>query len=126
MPDTGRYARLGHAGRPPGRRHAATWNALAHRIEDQLISFGLIGIGAIVVAIPLHCGGGHPRAASWPFLLASVAIHVFYNLFLMRSFTSGDFGQVYPLARGTSPLVVTVLAAISPRSDRLPSRSPEC
>lgn len=90
----------------------ATWNALAHRIKDQLVSFGLIGIGAIVVAIPLIVMVAVPRAASWPFLLTSVAIHVFYNLFLMRSFTYGDFGQVYPLARGTSPLVVTVLAAI--------------
>jgi drug/metabolite transporter (DMT)-like permease len=90
----------------------ATWNALAHRIKDQLVSFGLIGIGTIVVSIPLIAVAAVPRSASWPFLLASVAIHVFYNLFLMRSFTYGDFGQVYPLARGTSPLVVTVLAAI--------------
>ena len=90
----------------------AVWNALAHRIKDQLISFGLIGIGAIAASTPLIVAAAVPRAASWPFLLASVAIHVFYNLFLMRSFTYGDFGQVYPLARGTSPLVVTVLAAI--------------
>jgi drug/metabolite transporter (DMT)-like permease len=90
----------------------ATWNALAHRIKDQLVSFGLIGVGAIVAAIPLIVFVAIPRAASWPFLLASVAIHVFYNLFLMRSFTYGDFGQVYPLARGTSPLVVTALAAV--------------
>jgi drug/metabolite transporter (DMT)-like permease len=90
----------------------AIWNALAHRIKDQLVSFGLIGVGAMVAAIPLIVVVAVPRAASWPFLLASVAIHVFYNLFLMRSFTYGDFGQVYPLARGTSPLVVTVLAAI--------------
>ena len=90
----------------------ATWNALAHRIKDQLVAFGLIGAGAVVIAIPLAVLAATPRGASWPFLLASVAIHVFYNLFLMRSFTYGDFGQVYPLARGTSPLVVTVLAAI--------------
>jgi drug/metabolite transporter (DMT)-like permease len=90
----------------------AIWNALAHRIKDQLVSFGLIGVGAMAAAIPLIVVVAVPRAASWPFLLASVAIHIFYNLFLMRSFTYGDFGQVYPLARGTSPLVVTVLAAI--------------
>jgi drug/metabolite transporter (DMT)-like permease len=30
----------------------------------------------------------------------------------MRSFTLGDFGQMYPIARGTAPLVVTVLAAV--------------
>jgi len=76
------------------------------------VAFGLIGVGAIVAAIPLIALMAVPRAASWPFLLSSVAIHVFYNLFLMRSFTYGDFGQVYPLARGTSPLVVTALAAV--------------
>jgi drug/metabolite transporter (DMT)-like permease len=31
---------------------------------------------------------------------------------LMRSFRLGDFGQSYPIARGTAPLVVTVLAAV--------------
>jgi drug/metabolite transporter (DMT)-like permease len=41
-----------------------------------------------------------------------VAIHVLYNLLLMRAYRLGDFGQVYPLARGTSPLVVTVLALV--------------
>ena len=30
----------------------------------------------------------------------------------MRSFSLGDFGQMYPIARGTAPLVVTVLAAV--------------
>ena len=89
----------------------ATWNAMAHRIKDQVVAFGLIGVGSVAVAIPLVALVAVPRGASWPYLLGSVAIHVFYNLLLMRSFTYGDFGQVYPLARGTSPLVVTFLAA---------------
>jgi drug/metabolite transporter (DMT)-like permease len=91
--------------------HAA-WNAIAHGIKDQLLSFGLIGAGCIVVAIPLVSIAPLPRAASWPYLLASVAIHVCYNLGLMRAYRYGEFGQVYPLARGTSPLVVTILAAV--------------
>jgi len=90
----------------------ATWNAMAHRIKDQVVAFGLIGVGSVTVAIPLVALVAVPRGASWPYLLGSVAIHVFYNLLLMRSFTYGDFGQVYPLARGTSPLVVTFLAAV--------------
>jgi drug/metabolite transporter (DMT)-like permease len=89
----------------------ASWNAIAHGIKDQLLAFGLIGAGGIVVAIPLISLSPLPRAASWPYLLASVAIHVFYNLGLMRAYRYGEFGQVYPLARGTSPLVVTILAA---------------
>jgi drug/metabolite transporter (DMT)-like permease len=90
----------------------ATWNAIAHGIKDQLLAFALIGVGGIVVAIPLIIVTPMPRADCWPYLLGSIVIHVFYNLLLMRCYRLGEFGQVYPLARGTSPLVVTILAAI--------------
>jgi drug/metabolite transporter (DMT)-like permease len=90
----------------------ATWNAIAHGIKDQVLAFGLIGAGGIAVAVPLVVLSPFPLPACWPYLLGSVVIHVFYNLLLMRAYRYGDFGQVYPLARGTSPLVVTVLAAV--------------
>jgi drug/metabolite transporter (DMT)-like permease len=90
----------------------ATWNAIAHGIKDQVLAFGLIGAGSIVVSVPLVLIARFPLAACWPYLAASVFIHVFYNLLLMRSYRYGEFGQVYPLARGTSPLIVTVLAAV--------------
>ena len=91
--------------------HAA-WNAIAHGIKDQTLAFALIGAGSIVVAIPLIIVAALPRPACWPYLLASVAIHVFYNLLLMQCYRLGEFSQVYPLARGISPLVVTILAAV--------------
>jgi drug/metabolite transporter (DMT)-like permease len=90
----------------------ATWNAIAHGIRDQLLAFGLIGAGSVAAAVPVIAASPFPLAACWPYLLASVFIHVFYNLLLMRAYRYGDFGQTYPLARGTSPLVVTVLAAV--------------
>ncbi len=90
----------------------ATWNAIAHGIKDQVTAFGLIGAGSVAVAVPLVCVVRVPLRASWPYLLGSVVIHVFYYLLLMRCYRYGQFGQVYPLARGTSPLVVTVLAAV--------------
>jgi len=91
--------------------HAA-WNAIAHGIKDQTLAFALIGVGGIATGIPLIFVAAMPRAGCWPYLLGSVAIHVFYNLLLMQCYRLGEFGQVYPLARGTSPLVVTILAAI--------------
>jgi drug/metabolite transporter (DMT)-like permease len=91
--------------------HAA-WNAIAHGIKDQMLAFALIGVGGIIAAIPLVIIAATPRPDCWPYLLGSVAIHVFYILLLMRCYRYGEFSQVYPLARGTSPLVVTVLAAI--------------
>jgi drug/metabolite transporter (DMT)-like permease len=90
----------------------ATWNAIAHGIKDQTLAFALIGVGGIIVAIPLIIVTALPRPDCWPYLLASIVIHIFYNLLLMRCYRLGEFGQVYPLARGTSPLVVTILAAV--------------
>ena len=91
--------------------HAA-WNAIAHGIKDQTLAFALIGMGGIAASIPLVIVAALPRSPSWPYLLGSVAIHVFYVLLLMQCYRLGDFSQVYPLARGVSPLVVTILAAV--------------
>ena len=90
----------------------ATWNAIAHGIKDQTLAFALIGVGGAAVSVPLVIVAGLPRPSSWPYLLASVGIHVFYNLLLMQCYRLGEFSQVYPLARGVSPLVVTILAAV--------------
>ena len=53
-----------------------------------------------------------PEAGAWPYLIASAVVHLVYYVLLMTSFRLGDFGQAYPIARGTAPLVVTVLAAV--------------
>lgn len=90
----------------------ASWNAIAHAIRDQLLSFTLISGGGALIGALLACFAPLPAAGAWPFLLVSAALHVAYMLLLMRSFTLGDFGQMYPIARGTAPLVVTVLAAV--------------
>ncbi|ARF55716.1 DMT family transporter [Streptomyces gilvosporeus] len=90
----------------------ASWNAIAHGIRDQLLAFTLVGSGgALCGAVLLTCTPV-PAAAAWPYLVASAVLHIVYQALLMRSFRLGDFGQMYPIARGTAPLVVTVLAAV--------------
>jgi len=90
----------------------ASWNAIAHAITDRLVGFALIG------AVSTACGAGivsaapAPARASWPFLGASAVLHMGYNLLLMRSYRLGEFGQVYPLARGTSPWLVAIAATL--------------
>ena len=90
----------------------ASWNALAHGIKDQLLAFTLVGGGGTVCGLLLACFAPLPDAEAWPALLTSAVLHVLYMTLLMRSFHLGDFGQMYPIARGTAPLVVTVLAAV--------------
>ncbi|MCA6093922.1 DMT family transporter [Streptomyces sp. SCA3-4] len=90
----------------------ASWNAIAHGIKDQLLAFTLVGGGGAVCGAVLLPFTDVPAAGAWPYLAASAVLHVVYQLLLMRSFTLGDFGQMYPIARGTAPLAVTVLAAV--------------
>ena len=90
----------------------AVWNAVAHAIPDRLVAFALIGAAGTVCGAFMVLVAPAPAAASWPFLAASAAVHVAYALLLMRSFQLGEFGQVYPLARGTSPWLVAIAAAV--------------
>ncbi|MEU2283104.1 DMT family transporter [Streptomyces sp. NPDC013178] len=91
--------------------HAA-WNAIAHRITDKLTGFALISGGGLLIGLAIVPFTEFPAAGAWPYLLASAVIHIAYYALLMRSFRLGDFGQAYPIARGSAPLVVTVLAAV--------------
>ncbi|GGN60563.1 MULTISPECIES: EamA family transporter [Streptomyces] len=90
----------------------ASWNAIAHGIRDQLLAFTLVGGGGALCGVALAAVTPLPAPDAWPFLLASAVLHIVYQVLLMQSFRLGDFGQMYPIARGTAPLVVTVLAAV--------------
>ncbi|WP_369216287.1 EamA family transporter [Streptomyces flavofungini] len=90
----------------------ACWNAIAHHITDKLVGFTLISGGGLLIGALMSPFVPFPAAAAWPYLLFSAALHLAYYALLMRSFKLGDFGQAYPIARGTAPLVVTVLAAL--------------
>ncbi|MFH9423715.1 EamA family transporter [Streptomyces sp. NPDC017529] len=90
----------------------AGWNAIAHNIKDQLLAFTLVGGGGAVCGALLACFAPLPAPGAWVPLIGSAVLHVVYQVLLMQSFRLGEFGQMYPIARGTAPLVVTVLAAV--------------
>jgi drug/metabolite transporter (DMT)-like permease len=86
----------------------ATWNFIIKYIDDGLVAFGLMGVVMIVAGGIGLLVTGLPYRAAIPFVLGSVVIHVAYQLGLMQSYRIGAFNQTYPIARGTSPLVVAV------------------
>ena len=51
-------------------------------------------------------------AASWPWLVASSVIHLFYFAGLIEAYRTGDLGQVYPIARGSAPLMTATATTI--------------
>ena len=83
----------------------AGWNALIKVGLDPLSTTALIALGSAVVAIVCLPFFGMPAAAAWPWIVASAVIHLFYFAALIESYRTGDLGQVYPIARGTAPLM---------------------
>src|SRR5262249_33346574 len=90
----------------------AGWNALIKVGLDPLSTTTLISLGAGVVALAFVPLIGAPAGAAWPWLLASVAIHLFYFASLIESYRTGDLGQVYPIARGSAPLMTATVTTI--------------
>lgn len=89
----------------------AVWNGLAHRIADKLVGFALINLTYTACALVLVLVNPLPAASSWPYLLASVAVQTTSTVLLLRAYQLGDFGQMYPIARGSAPLLVALLSA---------------
>jgi drug/metabolite transporter (DMT)-like permease len=51
-------------------------------------------------------------AAEWGMVLASGVIHVFYFTTLLRGYRRADLTVVYPLARGSGPLITALVAVL--------------
>jgi len=91
----------------------ASWNLLARRSTDRLAFLWLMNVSAAVVLLPFALWRlivAPPPTEGWIFVLGTGLLHVGYFYSLGRSYSSGDLSVVYPVARGTGPLLVTVAA----------------
>jgi len=89
----------------------ASWNVLVKGAGDRLLTM----TGVVLVPM-LVCGAllpflPAPAPPSWPFIAVSVATHFAYYTLLLASYGVGDLSHVYPVARGSAPLLVALTAA---------------
>lgn len=90
----------------------AGWNAVVKVGLDRFSSVLLLGLvqgGIALLLLPLF---GLPPAAAWLWVAGSAALHSGYKIFLIRAYSHGDLSQVYPLARGTAPMIVAIVGAL--------------
>ena len=86
----------------------ATWNALVKTGNDRLVTLALVNLAP---TIPAALALPFLPAMEWeavPFLAASVALHTLYYACLIGAYRTGDLSQVYPIARGSAPVLVAV------------------
>jgi drug/metabolite transporter (DMT)-like permease len=90
----------------------ASWNALVKTGDDRFAAVLLLALAQGAIAAFLIPVFGLPARAAWPWVLLGSVLHTGYKLFLVRAYRDADLSQVYPLARGAAPLIVTLLGAL--------------
>ncbi|MEN9663338.1 MAG: hypothetical protein RL324_2287 [Verrucomicrobiota bacterium] len=95
----------------------ATWNLCAKRAGGGLPFVWLVGAIICTAYVPVVTGYVLWRAPEIPWgaagwILGSGVLKTSYSLFLQRSYRTGDFSLIYPLARGTGPLLSTLAAVL--------------
>lgn len=90
----------------------ALWNALVKASGDRAITLGLVAAGHCVPAILLLPMAPVPAMAALPYIVASTVIHWGYYYFLNTAYRFGDLSLIYPIARGTAPVMVALGAMV--------------
>jgi phosphonate utilization associated putative membrane protein len=86
----------------------AGWNALVKSSGDKALDTALVHFLGAVVALPLLVVVGLPPRAAWPFIAASLLIHIGYYIALAGAYKHGELGLTYPIMRGLAPLLVAL------------------
>ena len=86
----------------------AGWNALLRGGADRAQSMLIMNVTVGIAGIAMMAFAGLPSWASAPYVVASGLIHLVYNALLVRMYRSGDLGETYPVARGSSPALIAL------------------
>ncbi|MEI9411462.1 DMT family transporter [Mesorhizobium salmacidum] len=86
----------------------ASWNAFLRTGADRLWTVTVMSFSSTALAIPLAIFNGFPATPAWPYVGLSACLQVGYSVFLVAAYRYGELGQVYPIVRGSVPLLVTL------------------
>ena len=90
----------------------ASWNAVIKNSADKYLSMTAVVVGHAPLALLALPFVTPPDIATWPYIALSIALHTGYQLFLLWAYRIGDMSQVYPIARGTAPIIVTLVSVL--------------
>ncbi|MBG6017974.1 EamA family transporter [Proteus mirabilis] len=87
----------------------ACWNALVKVGSDRFLGISLLTFFSGIVTLPALFWIGLPALSAWKWLILSVLFHIGYTFSLSRCYTLADFNQIYPISRGSAPLMTAIL-----------------
>lgn len=90
----------------------AGWNALIKVRLEPLLAVTLINATAAMIAVPVLIWFGWPGQESYIWLAGSAALHLAYNILLANAYRIADMSLVYPVARGSAPLLTALFSTL--------------
>ena len=90
----------------------ACWNALVKSGRDPLLMIATVSAVSCAISAALLPFVAAPARAAWPYIAAGVLTHSGFKVFLILAYRAGDLSRVYPLARGSAPLVVAAFSGL--------------
>lgn len=90
----------------------ASWNAAIKTGGSRLGAMVVLSVGEIGIGLTVASFFPLPAAKVWPWVVASSCAHFFYKFFLAYAYERGDLSRVYPIARGTAPLLVAIFGSV--------------
>src|SRR5947199_5340836 len=91
----------------------ALWNILLARARDPEAATAVALVVAVVAFAPAAAAGCDVDARVWPYLVGSAAFELLYFALLAAAYRRAHLSVVYPLARGTAPVLVLVIGVVA-------------
>jgi drug/metabolite transporter (DMT)-like permease len=90
----------------------ALWNVLLAGSRDSVAATGALLLFGVLLLAPAALLAGDVSSSAIPFIAASTVLELAYFVLLARAYRGGELGVVYPVARGSAPVLVLVAAAL--------------
>ena len=91
----------------------ALWNILLARARNPEAATAVALLVAVAVFAPVAAAVWKVDSRVWPFLVATAAFELVYFALLAAAYRRAHLSVVYPLARGTAPVLVLVVGVVA-------------
>src|SRR5438034_3778649 len=91
----------------------ALWNLLLARARNPEAATAVALVVAVVVFAPVAAAVWDVDGRVWPFLVGTAAFELLYFVLLAGAYRRAHLSVVYPLARGTAPVLVLVVGIVA-------------
>jgi drug/metabolite transporter (DMT)-like permease len=88
----------------------AFWNLLLARAPDIEAATAVALVVGVVAFAPVAALAWDAEPEVWPYLAVTSLLQLAYFLFLTAAYARADLSFVYPIARGSAPVLVLVIA----------------